>query len=154
MRGQTAMLIDNDRLSHWLATGVVVWTCYVFFLGIPIFHFGLGVSTKKVILFAIGSCLLQLAVTPWMFWARATQSDPDRRFGHRIGAAVMWIGLTGILLLCFLQYGKAIDQAHVSERFFIIGGTAIAFGTVALTIGVQAGRRLLWSKRRRGLSED
>ena len=131
------MLIDNNRLSHWLAVGILIWLAYLAFLGLPIFHWGLNVSITKVVSFFCAAGLLQLAVTPWMFWARATPSDPNRRFGHRIAAATVWIGSTGILLLCFLQYGKAIDQARLTERSLLSGGTAIAFGILALVVGIR-----------------
>ena len=115
------MLIDKDRLSHWIACVVFGWSLYCLVLGIPVFHWGLGVSTIRVVSCFAGVGLLQLAVTPWIFWARPTSEEPDRRFAHRIGAVTVWIASTLIFLLHFLQYGKAIDAVHIGERVLLIG---------------------------------
>jgi len=108
------MLIDNNRLSHWLAVGILIWLAYLAFLGLPIFHWGLNVSITKVVSFFCAAGLLQLAVTPWMFWARATPSDPNRRFGHLYGK---------------IERGGTKDMADRLARFnrmfdAVSGGTA------------------------------
>ena len=54
----------------------------------------------------------------------------------------MWVCSTVILLLCFVQYGKAIDQAHFGERLLIILGIVVAFGLVALGVGIALSRRV------------
>lgn len=143
------MLRNDDRLSYWFAIVILCWLGYLGFLGIPIFHWGMNVSMAKVLAFACACCLLQLAVTPWMFWARATLAEPDRRFGHRIAAAGVWLVSTAIFLLFFLQYGKAIDEEHLNERLVIIGSVGILFGILALTLGVWLGRRIMEKVRRR-----
>jgi hypothetical protein len=134
---------NDDRLSYWLAVVVLGWLGYLGFLGIPIFHWGMNVSIAKVLTFACVCCLLQLAVTPWMFWARGTPAEPDRRFNHRLAASGVWLLSTALFLLFFLQYGKAIDKEHLYERLAIIGSVGILFGILALTAGVWLGRKVL-----------
>ena len=102
----------------------------------------------RVVTFFGGAGLLQLAVTPWIFWARATPQNPERRFAHRIAAGCVWVFSTLILLLCVIRYGKAIDQTHFNERLLIIVGTFAAFGALALGIGIPLSQRAAKQLRR------
>lgn len=132
------MRIDKDRLSHWYATGIIAWTVYCL-VGILIFHLSLGVSTVRIVVFFGGSCLLQLSLTPWIFWARGLREKPNRQFAHRIAAASVWLVATGILLLCVIQFGQAIDKASLNQRALILLCTTAAFGVLAI-FGGRLGR--------------
>jgi hypothetical protein len=66
MMGGT-VLLNNDRLSHWLAAAVLSWTAFLLLLFIPIFHLLLGFPISKIAVSAGICCAVQFAVTPWYF---------------------------------------------------------------------------------------
>jgi hypothetical protein len=49
-----------------------------------------------------------------------------------MAASMGWIISTAILLLFCVQYGKAIDQAHLNQRIIMIAGTLAVFSTAAI----------------------
>jgi hypothetical protein len=42
------MLLNSDRLSHWLIGAVLVWTAFLLFFFIPVFYLLLGFSIVKI----------------------------------------------------------------------------------------------------------
>jgi len=135
------MIINENRLSHWIAVGILSWAAYFVIFGVLIFHLLLGVSWFKVASFCACCCILQLAITPLIFSARATPEHPTGITSRRITAATLWITSTIILLLCYLQYGKTIDTYEFRQRLLIIAGASISFGIIAYVVGAVAYRR-------------
>jgi len=131
-------MIDKDKLSHWLWPVLLGWAGYFSLLGIPIFHIWLGASIQKIAICAILCCAVQLLFTPLMFAARPTPQLPTGKNGQRMAASIGWIISTMIVLLCCVQYGKAIDQMHLYQRVIIITGTLAVFSTAAIVVGLWA----------------
>ena len=99
------VLLDNDRLSHWLAGAVLSWTAFLLLLFIPIFHLLLGFPISKIAVSAGICCAVQFAVTPWLFSARATRQNPSGRTVRRAAVVIVWLSLTALLLFYYIQRG-------------------------------------------------
>jgi len=140
--------MDKDRLSHWIVLGFFCWIGYFLFFGLPIFHLLLGVSMFKVGSFFVLCGLMQLAVTPWIFAARPTAQNPNGNSAQRATAAAVWFVSTALLLLFYLQYGKAIDSIHIRGRLLVIGGVTAVFGLIAVLIGTLAFRYVTYRNRK------
>ena len=117
------MLINNDRLSHWFAGAVVSWLAFLF-LGILVLHFGLNVSIATLATFVGACCVMQLAVTPWLYRARATSTNSRGRPVERAAALCV---LFGAIILLFFGYLRSSYPSDIETRHF----TTIGFiGTV------------------------
>jgi hypothetical protein len=124
------MLINNDRLSWWLAAGDLAWEAYHGFPGIPIFHWGFNVSTTMVVSFDCAACLLHLTVSLGF-------SGQGRR--HQIPTADSVIsklrpasGLGQRRSCCCASFNTARQLTkHTSQN----GCIGIIFGTLAFITG-------------------
>jgi len=99
------MLLNKHKLLHWLATVLLAWALYFLLLGIPIFHFCLAVSITKIASFAGIACVVQLAITPWLFSARVTPQNPNGKLARRTVAVIVWFTLFAVQIFCFAQHG-------------------------------------------------
>jgi hypothetical protein len=127
------MLLNNDRLSHWFLGILLGWGLSVLILGIPIFHFGLGVSIAKIVFSACICCGLQFCVTPWLYSARATAQNPDGLVSRRTKAVFTWISLTTLVLFYFIQRSWPDNaKAHQARVIFSVAlpGILIAIGLI------------------------
>jgi len=121
------MLFDNDRLSHWCIGAVLGWTIWTLVLFIPIFHFALKIPIAKVAFPAGICCAVQLAVTPWLFSARATRHNPTGRKERRSAALAVMFSLMAMLFFYYVQ--RSVPSTPDSRQFFaILFGITIAFG--------------------------
>ena len=129
IRNRSAILLfDNDRLSHWFAGAVLSWLIMFLLWGLLIFHLWLRVPTAKIAMFTGICCALQLAITPWLFSARATNENPSGRIAKRAAAATVLLSATTLLFFYFLRHSWPDD---IETRRF----TAIAMsGIVGLSI--------------------
>jgi len=78
------MLLNSDRLSHWLVGAVLGWMACLLLVHIPIFHWGLGFAIAKIAISVGIGCVGQLAVTPWLFSARATAENPAGKIAPNV----------------------------------------------------------------------
>jgi hypothetical protein len=122
------VLFDNDRLSHWFAGAVLSWLTMFLLWGLLVFHSWLKVPTMKIAVFT-GICgAVQLAITPWLFSARATRDNPSGRIAQR--ATALTVLFSAVTLLFFYYLRRSWPDDVETRRF-----TAIAMsGTVALGI--------------------
>jgi hypothetical protein len=91
-------LLDNNRLSHWLAGSVFSWVMMFLLLGLPIFHLWLKVPTSTIAMYMGLCCAMQLAIVPWLFSARATAQSPRGRIASRAVAVIVLSSATTLLL--------------------------------------------------------
>jgi hypothetical protein len=127
------MLLNNDRLSHWFLGMLLAWAFWVLLLGIPIFHLWLGISIAKIAFTASICCGVQLAVTPWLYSARATVQNADGLVGRRIKAVFIWFSLTTLVLFYYIQRSWPDNaQAHQARIIFSVAlpGLLILVGLV------------------------
>jgi hypothetical protein len=135
--------LDNNRLSHWLLSITLGWVIVFVVLGLLFFHFLLGVTLTKIAIFIMACWALQLAVTPWLFWARATETNPTGRAAHRY-AAIIILG-SAITLLFFLCLRWSSPQDAETRLFTSIGiGLTILFSVVGLIRYCAMPRRSKW----------
>lgn len=127
---------DNDRLSHWLAGAVISWALF-FALCSLICYFGFGASIKKVAAFSALACVIQLAVTPGLFSARATRQNPKGQRSKRWIIIAIFLTLYDLLFNYFVMYDPA---SNLDAKIIFFGGPLI-LGTVALIILVALRRR-------------
>jgi hypothetical protein len=127
------MLINKDRLSRWYAIVLLGWTAYFLLLGIPIFHFGLAVPIAKIASFAGIGCAEQLAITPWIFSARATPQNPSGKIARRTAALIVWIILFAFLIFYYFQRGWSSSSPAQPLRGYLFD-TLIVVVVVAITI--------------------
>jgi hypothetical protein len=125
-------LLDNNRISHWFAGAVIGWTASLI-VYVPIFHWGLGFSIAKIAVSVGIFCIGQLAVTPWLFSARATTENPTGKKAERSVAAIVWFSFSALLFFYYIGRGWPND-AHETEFRGIMFGTTIVFGIAGLII--------------------
>lgn len=111
--------LNNDRLSHWMVGILFAWGLTFLLLFFPIFHSLLKVPTPKVATLTALFCAVQLAVTPWLFSARATSQNPNGRPAQR-GAAVAT--MASLMALIFFGYiGGLWPRDEGTREFASIG---------------------------------
>jgi hypothetical protein len=136
------VMINDDRLSQWLAGALLAWTVCCLFLFVPIFHLLLGFPTAKVIISAAIGCTMQLAFTPWLFSARATASNPNGITGRRSIAVIVWLTSTALVFFYYIQRSWPMNSDAKVFRICLFG-TTIALGILALVIvGIVSNRRV------------
>jgi NADH:ubiquinone oxidoreductase subunit 6 (subunit J) len=125
------MLIDNDRVSHWLAGAVCSWSAFYLLVCIPIFHLWLKAPVAKIAVYVGACCVVQLMATPWLFSARATPQNPVGNVALRSKVVVVWLSLTSILLMYIGQRGLPTTRENTELRL-IMFGTPVLLGLVGL----------------------
>jgi hypothetical protein len=130
-------MFNNDRISHWCAGAVLAWAGAFVLFGLPIFHLWLRVPIKIIAAFFLALCVVQLAITPWLFFARSTPQNPVGNLFKRRAAVIVWFSLNGLVLAYFILRGSPPDP----------GARAIFFGT-PIVAGTGAWIALLLSSRR------
>jgi hypothetical protein len=113
----------------------------------PIFHWWLKVSTAKVATLTGLFCAAQLAVTPWLFSARATPQNPSGRPAQR-GAAVAV--LASLMALLFFSYFGGIWPRAEGTREFTFTG----FGLTVLVVILFVATRRKWFTGRENDSQS
>lgn len=128
---------DNDRMSHWLVGTLFSWGLTFLLLFLPIFHAWLNVPTQKVAVLTGLFCAVQLAVTPWLFSARATSQNPSGRPGQRSAA----VGTMACLMaLIFFAYIGGLWPRVEGTREFV----SIGLGLTALLVIFLVATRGKW----------
>jgi hypothetical protein len=106
------MWLDNDRMSHWFAGVLLSWTGMFLLLGLLVFHLWLKVSIAKIANFSGICCVVQLAITPWLFHARSTPQNPPGRIRERVGALSVLFSAVSLL---FFTTSDAVRR-KISKR--------------------------------------
>jgi hypothetical protein len=137
------VLLNNDRLSHWYLGILFGWTVCFLLLAIPIFHLWLGFSITKIAISVAICCGVQLAITPWLYSARATPQNPDGLVGRRAAVVFVWYSLTALLLFYYIQRGWASNPTAQQARtimfvalvvFLITLGVLLRYNTRSITL--------------------
>jgi hypothetical protein len=133
------VLFNNDRLSHWCVGAVLGWTISLLLLFIPVFHLLLGFPVTKILISSAIGCAVQLAITPWLFAARATGQNPSGQKARAGVAMIVGYSLTCLLFFYYVQRSWPRDP-HSNEFRAILFGTTIvaalfAFGMVSRSRG-------------------
>jgi hypothetical protein len=119
--------LNNDRLSHWFAGALFAWGLAFLLLFFPIFHMWLKVPTAKVATLTGLFCAVQMAITPWLFSARATPQNPSGRPAQRAAAVTV---LASLMALLFFGYiGGLWPRDEGTREFAFIG-----LGLIALLV--------------------
>jgi hypothetical protein len=126
-------LLDNNRLSHWLAGSVFSWVMMFLLFGLPIFHLWLKVPTSTIAMYMGLCCAMQLAIVPWLFSARATAQRPRGRIASRAVAVIVWSSATTLLLFLYLRRSSPND-IHTRQFTSITIIATIVFALVALIV--------------------
>ena len=87
----------------------------------------LGIPFSSVALFAVIQCALQIAVTPWLFAARATADNPAGRPLRRATVVIVWVTLASVAAFVQMLHGNFTDK---SAAVFL--GTPIVLGLISL----------------------
>jgi hypothetical protein len=129
--------LNNDRLSHWFVGTVFAWGLTFLLLFFPIFHLWLKVPTTKVATLIGLFCAVQLAITPWLFSARATGQNPRGRPAQRAAAVAV---LASLMALIFFGYIGGLWPRDEGTREFV----SIGLGLTALLVIVLVATRGKW----------
>jgi hypothetical protein len=121
------VILDNDRLSHWFAGAVLGWAVSLPVLWIPIFHLWLGAPIAKVAICAGIACASQLAITPWLFSARATPQNPGGNIARRSVVVIVWISVFCLALFSYVL-GQYPRNPSSKLLWSCMLGTVIVFG--------------------------
>jgi hypothetical protein len=136
------VLLNNDRLSHWYVGILFGWTVCFLLFNIPIFHLWLGFSIVKIAVSTGICCGVQLAITPWLFSARATPLNPGGLIGQRTAAVFVWYSSTALLLFYYIQRSWPSNPTAHQARvimfislviFMIILGVLLRFNVRSIT---------------------
>ena len=107
--------LDTDRLLHWFICAVLGWVM-IFLLGsFLVFHVWLKVPSPKIVTFTGICCVVQLAITPWLFSLRSTRQNPSGRTVQR-GAAITPLFTTAAIL--FFSYLRRSWPDDIETRRF------------------------------------
>ena len=123
-------MLNNDRVSHWYLGAVLSWAAAFALIGLPIFHFWLMVSIKKIAAFSAFACVLQMAFIPWLFSARATTQNPVGLRLKRTVVVIIWLSLLDLL---FNYFALRDASPGLGTKAIFLGGP-IVLGTVVLII--------------------
>ena len=134
-------MFDNDRLSHWFASAFLAWVMTFLLLFLPVFHLWLKVPSSKIAMFTGLCCALQLAITPWLFSARATRQNPTGRIPQRAAAVIVLFSVIALLFFYYLRLSWPEDIETRQFTTIAIGGTLVLSVTVLIIVGVVARRR-------------
>jgi hypothetical protein len=118
-------VFDNDRLSHWFAGALFSWVMMFLLFGIPIFHLWLRVPVATIATFIGICCLLQLAITPWLFSARVTRLNPSGRVAQRGMAVTVLSSMIALLFFYYLWRGWPQDTETRQFTAIAVGGTIL-----------------------------
>src|SRR5262249_11033714 len=94
--------------------------------------FWLNVPVKKVALFSGLGCAVQLAVTPWLFSARATRQNPPGQIVQRAAAVIVLLSAINLLFWYFVRCSWPED---IETRRFTDIAMGITFLLAALGFG-------------------
>ena len=134
------MSFNAGRLSYWFFAAFVCWAGFFVFLGIPVFHFLFSASLLKIASFCALACALQMIFAPWMFDARATAENPAGKVNQRIVVMSIWLTLTLLLFMTFLNYYPDREAPQGQATIFFDVSFALIIGIsifVILKFGVQ-----------------
>lgn len=135
----------SDRLSHWFAAAILAWLVLFLLVGFPVFHLWLHIPIAKIAGYTSILCVVQLAVAPWLYFARRTPQHPAGRIKQRIAAGTVW--LTILMFLFFYSVRRSWPDAPGTREF-----TSIGFGVTALfAILFPTIQFYLASRRRQGI---
>jgi uncharacterized membrane protein len=140
--------LNNDRLSHWLVGTLFAWWLTFLVLFFPIFHTWLNVPTAKVTTLTGLFCAIQLAVTPWLFSARATSQNPSGRPAQRAAAIAV---LASLMALIFFAYIGGLWPRDEGTREFVSIGLGL---TTLLVVFLIATRRKWLASQERDPQKD
>lgn len=129
----TKIPLDNEKLSHWLVGVMFAWGL-TFLLFLPMAHLLLKVPTATVATLTALFCAAQLAVTPWLFSARATRQNPSGRPTQRGAAVGVLACLMGVL---FFVYIGGLWPKEKAAREFASAGVALTVLVVILVFAVR-----------------
>lgn len=140
--------LNNDRLSHWLVGILFAWVMTFLLLFLPIFHLWLKVPTAKVATLTGLFCAVQLAVTPWLFSARATSQNPSGRPAQRAAAVAFMASLMALIFFAYIGGHWPRDEG---TREFVSIGLGL---TALLVIFLVATRRKWLASQERDSQKD
>jgi hypothetical protein len=103
-------LLDNDRLSHWFAGALFTWLVIFLIWGLPVFHLWLKIPTARIAAYTGICCAMQLAITPWLFSARATRQNPKGLVIRRAGVLIVLFSGITLLLLSYIPIFALRDR--------------------------------------------
>ena len=124
---------NNDRLSHWLIGAVLGWGLAFGILYYPVFHMWLKVSTAKAAMLTGLFCAAQLAITPWLFAARATPQNPRGRPAQRSKAVAVLASLVGLIFFAFI--GSIWPRTKGTLEFTLGGIVSTALVVIIFVAG-------------------
>lgn len=125
------MLLNKDRLSHWLLAAPLGWAAWTLVILIPIFHFWLGFPINKIVLYVCLGCSAQLVVTPWAFSTRVTPRHPEGKVSQRYMVAIVLITMIALLFVYRLQHGEPVNPCTTRVRILLFS-VPIVFGVSSL----------------------
>jgi len=85
-------MFDSNNLLTWCIGPLLGWALVGVLIGVPV-HTVFGVPRSSVALFVVIQCILQIAVSPWLFAARATADNPAGRPLRRWVTVIVWLTL-------------------------------------------------------------
>jgi hypothetical protein len=119
--------LRDDSLLHWCVAPLFSWTVFGILVGIPI-HIAFGISVSSIALFFAIQCALQIAVTPWLFAARATAGNPRGQRRRRTQVVIVWGALACEAAFLQMFGGNFADKTAVT----IFLGGPIVLGSMSL----------------------
>jgi hypothetical protein len=127
------MMLNNDRLSHWLIGAGLAWIVYFVLFGIPVFHLLLAVPISKISACFAVLAGVHMAGTPWLFSARATKPNPAGQ-PMKLRRTIYILGCLSAEILFWFVFKLPPDR--VGRAVFVaapIVGCAAAFA-IAVTV--------------------
>jgi hypothetical protein len=121
--------LGHPPLLTILVGSIAGWLVVFLLLGFPIFHLGFKVPIATIASYVGICCAVQLAITPWLFYARQTPQRPDGRVVHRTVAVTVFVATITMLFFYYLRRSRPDDLA--THQFTSIGmGVTVVFAVI------------------------
>jgi len=118
-------LFTSNRLWIVLIGSIPGWAIVFLLVGLPIFHLGFRVPIAKIASFIGISYAVQIAITPWLFYARRTPQHPDGRIVHRAVAVSVFMATISLLFFYTLRRSRPDDLATHQFTSIAMGATVV-----------------------------
>jgi len=129
-------LLDFGRLWRCLIFPISAWAVFSVII-FPIIYWWLRLPNAKIAGYLGVCCVVQLASSLWLFYARKTPQRPDGRIVHRTAAVTFHWATVSMLFFYYLRDSRPQDPAAREFTSIGMGGTlilAIVFPLVRLVL--------------------
>lgn len=133
--------ISNSKLLLTIVVGSTAgWSVVFLVVGFPIFHLVFKVPIATIASYLGTCCAVQVAISPWLIYARKIPQRPEGRVTHLVIAVTVFV--TTISMLFFYYIRRGLPEDPDARQFTSIGmGGTVLLAMCYLAIKLFVSRR-------------